>query len=48
MLNKYLVGSASLSEASQKNADCDKDGKLTSSDTLVIFDYVVGSIDEIK
>ena len=48
MLNKYLVGSASLSEASQKNADCDKDGKLTSSDTLVILDYVVGSIDEIK
>ena len=48
LLNKYLVGSASLSEASQKNADCDKDGKLTSSDTLVILDYVVGSIDEIK
>ena len=38
MLNKYLVGSASLSEAAQKNANCDKDGKLTSSDTLVILD----------
>ena len=48
LLNKYLVGSVTLSEASQKNANCDKDGKLTSSDTLVILDYVVGSIDEIK
>ncbi len=48
VLNKYLVGSATLSESAQKNADCDKDGNITSSDTLTILKYVIGSIDEIK
>ena len=48
VLNKYIVGSATLSESAQKNADCDKDGNITSSDTLTILKYVIGSIDEIK
>ena len=48
VLNKYLVGSATLSESAQKNADCDKDGNITSSDTLTILKYVIGSIDEIN
>ena len=48
LLNKYLVGSATLSESAQKNADCDKDGNITSSDTLTILKYVIGSIDEIN
>ena len=48
VLNKYLVGSATLSESAQKNADCDKDGNITSSDILTILKYVIGSIDEIK
>ena len=48
LLNKYLVGSATLSDMAKKNADCDADGDITSSDTLKILKYIVGSIDEIK
>lgn len=44
-LNKYLLGSTTLSESARANADVDQDGKLDPSDSLNILKLVVKLID---
>lgn len=41
MLNKFLLGSATLKKTQQANADIDQNGKLDSTDSLMILKYVV-------
>ncbi|MBR2913366.1 MAG: dockerin type I repeat-containing protein, partial [Oscillospiraceae bacterium] len=41
VLNRNLLGSGELSEAGQKNADVDLDGKPSAADALNIMKYLV-------
>ena len=45
LLNKYLVNSATLTDTQKANADCQFDSKVTSTDTLAILKYIVGTVD---
>ena len=47
LLNKYLVGSATLSEQGMANADAYYDGRITSDDTLAILKLIVGTYDSL-
>ncbi|MBR4102267.1 MAG: hypothetical protein IKK51_10405, partial [Oscillospiraceae bacterium] len=45
VLNRALLGAASLSDDAAANADVDKDKKPTPADSLNIMKYLVGLID---
>ncbi|MBQ4464825.1 MAG: hypothetical protein II916_02525, partial [Oscillospiraceae bacterium] len=44
-LNKFLLGSTSLSDEAKANADVDNNGKVESNDSLNILKYIVELID---